>query len=298
MSDTNLRESNMLESVRELKRALNYARDEIASVSGVEVRSEYAKQRVRQMVEDYWKLSRPDLVTFCTNAELEGLDKGLKELFRLVNARSLKKAYLVALKQLDQQVAELELKAMTSSVGSPRGSQAGDETKNTTLGGHARLSKKIFVVHGHDHGFKNTVARYLEALDLDVIILHERPDGGHTVIEKFEHESNVGFAVVLATADDVAQSVMGLEKSTDGISRDDLEARARQNVVFELGYFMGKLGRARTALVTDAGVNLPSDLSGIIYIHRNEWQKRLYDSLSEAGYHFTQAQTRAALAIF
>lgn len=164
--------------------------------------------------------------------------------------------------------------------------------------GDSTAARKVFVVHGHDHGFKNTVARFIEQLGLEAIILHERPDGGRTVIEKFEQESGVAFAVVLATPDDLAESAKNLAKEDKiGVSKEQLEARARQNVVFELGYFIGKLRRAHVALVTQSGVKLPSDLIGIVYIDRSEWQKRLYDALSDTGFEFSQTATRAAFAI-
>jgi hypothetical protein len=99
-------------------------------------------------------------------------------------------------------------------------------------------SHRIFVVHGHDHGHKETVARFLGKLDLEPIILHEQADRGKTVIEKFEaHAADVRCAVVILTADDVAYSKTNPEQK---------ELRARQNVILELGYFVGKLGRAQT----------------------------------------------------
>lgn len=96
-------------------------------------------------------------------------------------------------------------------------------------------SRKVFLVHGHDEAVKECVARFLEKLDLQPIILHEQPNKGQTVIEKFEANSNVGFAVVLLTPDDVGRAT----------SEKKLKPRARQNVVLELGYFFAKLGRAR-----------------------------------------------------
>ena len=95
---------------------------------------------------------------------------------------------------------------------------------------------KIFVIHGHDESARETVARFLEKLALEPIILHEQPNKGRTIIEKFEDYADVGFAVVLLTPDDV-----GAIKDREA----DLRPRARQNVVFEFGYFIGKLGRER-----------------------------------------------------
>ena len=93
---------------------------------------------------------------------------------------------------------------------------------------------KVFVIHGHDESALQTVARFLERLEIETVILHEKPNKGRTIIEKIESYADVKFAVVLLTPDDAG----ALEKR-----KDDLGFRARQNVVFEFGYFMGKLGQ-------------------------------------------------------
>jgi site-specific recombinase XerD len=110
---------------------------------------------------------------------------------------------------------------------------------------------KVFVVHGHDAGAREAIARFLERIELEAIILHEQPDQGLTIIEKFEtYATQVGFAVVLLTPDDLG----GQASSPAQVSR------ARQNVIFELGYFAGKLGRGRTCLLRKGDVEIPSDL--------------------------------------
>lgn len=93
---------------------------------------------------------------------------------------------------------------------------------------------KIFLVHGHDDRALHETARFLERLRQDVIILQEQPNQGRTLIEKFEDYAEVGFAIVLLTPDDKG----GPKDSTT----PDLKPRARQNVVFELGYLLGRLG--------------------------------------------------------
>ena len=93
-------------------------------------------------------------------------------------------------------------------------------------------SEKVFLVHGHDNELKETVARFLEKIGLIPIILHEQASKGQTIIEKFEEHSNVSYAIVLMTPDDV-----GNLKSNKG----KLNQRARQNVIFELGYFLDNL---------------------------------------------------------
>lgn len=139
-------------------------------------------------------------------------------------------------------------------------------------------SRKIFVVHGHDHGTKETVARFLGKIDLEPVILHEQADQGRTVLEKFEaHAKDVGCAVVILTADDFAASKMEPDKQED---------RARQNVILELGYFVGKLGRDHTFALVEKGVALPSDIHGLIYIQlddKESWRMSLVRELKAAG---------------
>ena len=138
-------------------------------------------------------------------------------------------------------------------------------------------SRNVFLVHGHDDAMKESVARFLEKLDLRPIILHEQPNKGRTVIEKFEAHSDVGFAVVLLTPDDVG----GLASSPDKLSR-----RARQNVILELGYFIGKLGRAKVCALYKEGVEIPSDIHGVLYVPYdagNGWRLKLASEIKAAG---------------
>lgn len=140
------------------------------------------------------------------------------------------------------------------------------------------ISNKIFIVHGHNEAIKEKVARTLTKLKLEPIILHEQADGGRTIIEKFEaNSSNVGFAVILLTADDICKA------KNDA----DYKNRARQNVVFEMGYFIGKLGRNRVFLLLEQGVEKPGDLDGIVYtlIDNNEgWKLKLVKELKACNY--------------
>ncbi|HEY1257408.1 MAG TPA: nucleotide-binding protein, partial [Terracidiphilus sp.] len=134
----------------------------------------------------------------------------------------------------------------------------------------------VFVVHGHDHGSKETVARFLTQLELDPIILHEKPNEGRTIIEKFEHHANVAFAVVILSPDDV-----GFAKNAP----ETKEQRARQNVIFELGFFVGKLGRIRTFALLLPGVTKPSDFDGVLYIpmQGDSWKMEIVRELKAAG---------------
>jgi predicted nucleotide-binding protein len=136
-------------------------------------------------------------------------------------------------------------------------------------------SRKVFIVHGHDEAAKESLARVLEKLDLKAIILHEQADGGKTLIEKFEeHSSDVVFAVILLTPDDDGKSK----------SEIDLKGRARQNVIFELGYFIGKLGRGKVVLLYKGG-EIPSDLQGVIYksMLDGAWRLELAKEIKNAG---------------
>jgi len=145
---------------------------------------------------------------------------------------------------------------------------------------------KVFIVHGHDETTKQSVARFLEKLDLDVVILHEHPDEGKTIIEKLESHSSevdIGYAVVLLTPDD-----MGMSKSNTGKDGADssLSPRARQNVVFELGYFISRLGRKRVRALYVEGVELPSDYKGVLYTQLDNsgaWKLELAREIKAAG---------------
>jgi len=137
---------------------------------------------------------------------------------------------------------------------------------------------KIFIVHGHDEEAKLSVARFLERLGIEVVILHEQPNGGRTIIEKFEDYSDVSFAVVLLTPDD-----LGGPKN----SPEELLPRARQNVIFELGFMIGKLGRERVCALHKGEVEIPSDFSGVLWIRMDAggaWQFKLAKEIKAAGF--------------
>jgi predicted nucleotide-binding protein len=141
-------------------------------------------------------------------------------------------------------------------------------------------ANKVFVVHGHDEAALQAVARFLEQIGLEAIVLREQPDRGRTIIEKFQEcAGHVGFAVVLLTPDDVAGSVAAPASAL----------RARQNVIFELGYFAGKLGRGRACLLRKGNVEIPSDLYGVIYTDLDDaggWKLNLVRELKAAGMQF------------
>jgi predicted nucleotide-binding protein len=138
-------------------------------------------------------------------------------------------------------------------------------------------SRKVFIVHGHDSETKFMVARFLEKIRLEPIILHEQPNEGRTIIEKFEtYSGDTAFAVILLTDDDVGGTKGGKEPQ---------KLRARQNVILELGYFMGRLGRTRVCALHKGGVELPSDYQGVLYVvidTEGAWKLRLAQELVQA----------------
>ena len=138
-------------------------------------------------------------------------------------------------------------------------------------------SKRIFIVHGHDAAARESVARFLEKIDLEVVILHEQANQGRTIIEKVEANSDVGFAVVLLTPDDEGRAA----------GQDRLEPRARQNVLLELGYFIARLGRENVCALKKGNVEIPSDFAGVVWTPMDDnggWKAELAKELNAAGY--------------
>ncbi len=145
---------------------------------------------------------------------------------------------------------ERSIQLLRRAISALEGDIAGLQEASASPGTKARPlpSNKVFVVHGHDEAALQAVARFLEQLGLEAISLREQPDQGRTIIEKFEdYAAEVGFAVVLLTPDDIAGSAAASGSAT----------RARQNVIFELGYFAGKLGRGHACLLRKGDVENP-----------------------------------------
>ncbi|MDE0183819.1 MAG: nucleotide-binding protein [Caldilineaceae bacterium] len=140
------------------------------------------------------------------------------------------------------------------------------------------LSKKVFVAHGRDEGPKHEVARFITELNLEPVILEEQADKGRTIIAKFEEEAReVKYAVVLLTPDDEGRL---------GDSGAEYSPRARQNVIFELGYFAGALGRRQVCALVKGEIEKPSDYDGVVYIPYNNsggWKLSLVRELKAAG---------------
>lgn len=138
------------------------------------------------------------------------------------------------------------------------------------------FSSKVFIVHGHDDGARETVARFLERIGLEAVILHEQANQGRTIIEKVVANSDVGFAVVLLTPDDEGCMKGGA-----------LEPRARQNVLLELGYFIGRLGRDKVCALKRGTLEIPSDFAGVVWEPMDSsggWKQALARELEAAGH--------------
>ena len=138
------------------------------------------------------------------------------------------------------------------------------------------LSKKVFIVHGHDEGSREKVARFLERMGFEAIILHEQANRGRTVIEKVIEYGNVGFAVVLLTPDDEGCVKGGIP-----------EPRARQNVLLELGFFIGYLGREKVCALKKGSLEIPSDFAGVVWEtmdDNNGWMQSLSRELEAVGH--------------
>lgn len=140
----------------------------------------------------------------------------------------------------------------------------------------SKTDNRVFIVHGHDEGAKQTVARFLEQCGFVAVILHEQADGGRTIIEKIEQYANVVFAIVLYTPCDI-----GREKNEKRGT-----PRARQNVVFEHGYLIAKLGRERVCALVKQGVQTPGDIAGVVYKPMDSagaWKTEILREMKSAG---------------
>lgn len=151
-----------------------------------------------------------------------------------------------------------------------------EKEANSALPSVSSHARKAFVVHGHDDAARESVARFLERADFEAIILHEQANSGRTIIEKIEAYGDVGFAVVLLTPDDEGCKLGETPKP-----------RARQNVVLELGYFLGRLGRNRVCPLKLGDLEIPSDFGGVVYVPFDSaggWRQALGRELEQAGF--------------
>jgi predicted nucleotide-binding protein len=137
---------------------------------------------------------------------------------------------------------------------------------------------RVFLVHGHEEAMIHETARFLERLGLNVIVLREQPNQGRTIIEKFMDYSDVGFAVVLLAGDD--------RGGTSSTPYEQQKPRARQNVILELGFFLGRLGRKHVCALYQQGVEIPSDYQGVLFLPIDDggaWRFALAREIRAAG---------------
>ena len=142
---------------------------------------------------------------------------------------------------------------------------------------NAKNRRNVFISHGHDEEAIATVAKFVENLGLKVTVLDKRPKKGQTIIDKFEEQvDEAGFAIVLLTPDDIGSS-----KATG-----KRKLRARQNVIFELGYLLGGLGGERVCALYKEGVELPSGIRDVAYVpmdSADDWKLKLSQGMRKAG---------------
>ncbi len=151
----------------------------------------------------------------------------------------------------------------------------------------AAANGRVFIVHGHDNELKTDLEVFLKNVGLDPIVLHREADQGATLLEKFERHSDVGYAFILLTPDEVAYTVAQLSLAE---SDRAMEKRARPNVIFEFGFFVGRLGRSKVCCLYKGGVTLPSDLNGLVY-------KKVTDSVEGQGFSLIKELRAAGYAI-
>lgn len=140
------------------------------------------------------------------------------------------------------------------------------------------MNNKVFIVHGHDNEAKLETARTLSNGGFEPIILHEQPDSGRTIIEKIERFAGVCYAVVLYTECD-----LGRDKN---VPVEKEQFRARQNVVFEHGYLISRLGRDHVTALVKGDIETPGDISGVVYTEMDKagaWKMQLARNMQDVG---------------
>ncbi|MCG6202963.1 TIR domain-containing protein [Psychromonas antarctica] len=138
--------------------------------------------------------------------------------------------------------------------------------------------QKVFIVHGHDEVLRLRVENFIRKLGLEPVILVDKANGGNTIIEKLIKNGGVAYAIILYTPCDEGRKA----KDTD------LKARSRQNVIFEHGYFIARLGRDKVAAIVEPSVEIQNDIQGVVYIGTNEnWEMKLLQELKGANIKLT-----------
>ncbi|MEZ9319493.1 hypothetical protein FCV85_08055 [Vibrio sp. F13] len=137
--------------------------------------------------------------------------------------------------------------------------------------------QKVFIVHGHDEVLRLEVENFIRKIGMIPVVLMDQASGSSTIIEKIEKYGKADFAIVLYTPCDVGRHKNATE----------LNGRARQNVVFEHGYFIARLGRDKVAAIVKQGVEIQNDIQGVVYIGAElDWQTRLLKEFHAVGLSF------------
>jgi predicted nucleotide-binding protein len=235
-------------------------------------------QKAADLIDAGWNVNRESYEGWAARVEAflsAAIDREAAERFRALGDDN---PYFHWAEYRDRQVGHLEGLALRIEASGLSQEKAPPTAEvGPTAAALSERNTRVFLVHGHDVGAKESAARFLEKIKLEPMILHEQANEGRTVIEKFEAHANVGFAVVLLTPDDVGASVG---------AKDRLLGRARQNVILELGYFTGKLGRGRVCALYKTGVEIPSDFHGVLFIEFDEagaWKTKLAQELVQGG---------------
>lgn len=195
---------------------------------------------------------------------------GVSEVIRGANTnhpqyrfKTLKERVEVKINELEGLLAKVNL--IHSEVETTRRAFAVEEAAITA-------NDTVFIIHGHDDAMKRAVQLFISRADLKDIVLHEQPDKNRTVIEKLIEEGNsAAYVIALLSPDDI---------------QEDGSVRARQNVVLEIGYFIGKLGREKVKILRKGEVVIPSDLQGILYENYDEegaWRIKLLKEMQAVG---------------
>lgn len=189
-----------------------------------------------------------------------------------------KTAFRLLLKRIDEDLRDLvKVKVLEDKIYATKAGLVGPKGIITTSAQPSLGRKNVFIVHGRDKTPALELARVIEKrYPIETILLEEKAHRGRTIIEKLEDYSKVDFAFITLTPDDFG-----------ALKGEPLRERARQNVIFELGQFIGKIGREKVCLLIKGNIEIPSDLRGVGYYRFNESIKECFldveNELKEAG---------------
>lgn len=269
-------ENDTLGVLRESRKIVAKLRAQVNFVSSQHVNKKAVLEAVASYIRAYFKDDRPIFATFFGECDvLTRLDERMKEVLRFTHGRTQKERYLECFASLQREFSQLERLAVEQVF--PVSRTGDSESSHPRPLERPADKARVFIVHGHDEVVKITVARFLEQLGLNAVILHEQPNLGRTIIEKLEACTGVQFAVVLLTPDDLCQAKMTPATSV---------LRARQNVIFEWGFLLSRLGRTKVCALRKGDVEMLSDMQGVLYHDLDQgggWQNKLAGELKAAG---------------